>query len=180
MRNLRGLVGLALVLLLASVGFAQEPPETPQPTPEHKELAMWVGDWKGSGEMEPGPFGPGGSMEWTENCSWFSENHLHIVCASKGDGPMGPMKGLAIIGYDAVKKVYTHYGVDSSGWSDLSEGVHVGSEWIFKSEMMVEGNKYHSRFTMNVQSPSKMTFAWEVSADEQDWVTLMDGTSTKQ
>jgi hypothetical protein len=161
------------------VSFAEEPSQ-PQPTAEHKELAMWIGSWSGSGEMKPGPFGPGGPMEWNETCSWFSQPGFHVLCTSKGEGPTGPMKGLGIIGYDPAKQVYTHYGVDNGGWSNFAEGIHSGNTWTFESEETVEGNTFHSRFTMTMESPTKMTFAWEVSQDGKSWTTMMDGTSTKQ
>ena len=56
---------VALALFSSAVGLAEEPMAPPQPTAEHKELGMWVGGWSGTGEMKPGPFGPGGPMSST-------------------------------------------------------------------------------------------------------------------
>ena len=73
-------------------------------------------------------------MNWTEDCDWFGGAGFHVLCKSQGTSPMGPMLGLGIIGYNAGKKVYTHYGVDNNGWSGYSEGTHSGSDWVFQSE----------------------------------------------
>lgn len=171
---------LVVALFLTSAAAAEEPSGPPQPMAEHKELGMWVGTWMGSGELKPGPFGPGGPMNWTEECSWFAGAEFHVVCKSKGEGPMGPVQGLGIVGYDPAKKVYTHYGVDSSGWSGYSEGSRSGDNWAFRSTETIEGKTYHSRFTMVMKSPTEMTFTWEMSEDGETWVAMMDGTSKKK
>ena len=173
-------LGMGLLCFAAGAASAQEAIEAPKPTPEHEALGMWVGTWAGTGEMKPGPFGPGGAMTWTEECSWFGGNKFHVVCKSDGKGPMGPVKGLGIMGYDAEKKVYTHIGVDSSGWQGISEGTHKGNAWTFQSEESMGGKTYHTRFTMKMESPKKMAFSWEMSEDGTTWATMMDGTTEKR
>jgi hypothetical protein len=175
----RWIVGALLIVAVAGVAIAGEQAR-PQPTAEHQELAMWIGTWEGQGEMMPGPFGPAGPMHWTEECKWFGDSKLHIVCTSKGAGPTGPMKGLGIIGYDAEKGIYTHYGVDDSGWAGYSEGTHSGESWTFTSEEMMGGARFHSRFTMTMESPTLMTFTWETSEDGASWTAMMKGSSEKQ
>jgi len=174
---------VVMMALSVSVALAEEAAEAPtpaQPTAEHKELAVWLGSWSGSGEVKPGPFGPGGPMEWTEHCAWFHGVEFHVMCRSEGTGPMGPMNGLGIIGYNPGKKVYTHYGVDDTGWSGYSEGSRSGDTWTFSSEEAFEGKTFRSRFTMKVKSDKQVTFSWDVSEDGESWMTLMDGINTKQ
>ena len=67
------------------------------------------------------------------------------------------MVGLGIIGYNPGKKVYTHYGVDNNGWSGYAEGKRSGDSWTYKSTETVEGNTYHTRFTIKVESPTAVT-----------------------
>ena len=168
-----------LLLLVTVIGTAQEA-AGPQPTAEHKALARWLGTWSGSGEMKPGPFGPGGPMAWTEECTWFGGGEFHVVCTSSGKGPMGPMKGIGIIGYDPEKKAYTHYGVDSSGWAGFSEGQRSGETWTFKSRETMGGKTFDTRFSMKMESPKRMSFTWQVSEDGSTWTTLMDGATEKR
>lgn len=169
----------ASLILVAVVAFAEEP-AAPQPTAEHQALESWTGSWSGEGELKPGPFGAGGPVSWTEECSWFEGGGFHVVCRSQGTGPMGPMKGLGIIGYNPGKMVYTHYGVDSTGWSGFSEGTRNGDTWTFHSEEMMDGATYRSRFIMTMTSAETMTFSWAISEDGSEWTVLMDGISTKK
>jgi len=171
---------IALVVFSSTVGFAQDTPAAPQPSAEHKVLEEWVGSWAGSGEMKPGPFGPGGTMTWTEDCSWFGEGKFHVVCKSEGSGPMGPSIGLGILGYHPDKKVYTHYGVDSTGWAGLSEGTRSGDSWKFTNKDTMGGKTYHGRFEITMVSAKEMRFSWEMSEDGKNWIEMMAGTSKKK
>jgi len=179
MNALKTVAGVSLVLVFALVAVAGDPP-APQPTAEHHELEMWVGTWSGQAEMKPGPFGPGGPMTWTQTCTWFEGGTFHVVCRSEETSPMGPMKGLGIIGYKAEKKVYTHYGVDSSGWSGYAEGTRTGDTWEFQSQETIGDTTFHSRYRMTLVSPNTMEFTWSMSEDGTNWVVMMEGTSEKQ
>lgn len=170
---------MSCLLLVAAPGSAEEAAGAPQPTEEHRALEVFVGEWTGEAEMEPGPFGPGGPTSWTEECSWLGGAGFHVVCESEGSGPMGPMKGIGIIGYDPAKEVYTHYGVDNTGWSGLSEGSVSGDTWTFESEEVMEGETFHSRFAMTMESPTRMAFTWAISEDGESWTEMMSGTSEK-
>ncbi|HOC44132.1 MAG TPA: DUF1579 family protein [Thermoanaerobaculales bacterium] len=179
MNDLKRLVGVVVIVGCAVVAASQEPPVM-QPTAEHKQLEAWIGSWAGSGELKPGPFGPGGPMSWTEDCAWFEGGRFHVVCRSDGTSPMGPMKGLGIVGYNAEKKVFTHYGVDSTGWSGYAEGTRSGSTWTFRADELMGGKVIHGRYTMTLVTPTKMTFSWEMSEDGTSWVVMMDGTTEKK
>ena len=179
MRARGTMLGMVMVVMSAAVAVAQEPP-APQPTEEHKALEAWVGTWSGQGEMKPGPFGPGGAMSWTEECSWFEDGGFHVICRSQGTGAMGESKGIGIIGYHAEKKVYTHYGVDSSGWASYSEGTRTGDTWTLQSEEMMGGMTFFGRATMTMTSPSTMRFTYEMSEDGSTWTVMMEGTTTKR
>ena len=177
----RLLILITLVLTLTSTPITvAEDASAPQPTPEHKELEMWIGSWTGSGEMKPGPFGPGGPMQWAEVCSRFGGSGFHVICNSTGTAPTGPMQGLGILGYHPGKKVYTHYGIDNSGWAGLSDGTRSGDSWTFESEDTMEGKTYHSRFTIMMNSPTEMKFTLEMSEDGKSWTGMMEGISKKK
>lgn len=180
MKLCRRTVAVSFVLLVASPAFAQEAAGAPEPTEEHEVLEMFVGTWNGEGELKSGPFGPGGPMSWTEECSWFGDAGFHVVCRSQGEGPMGPMQGLGIIGYDPAKEVYTHYGIDSTGWAGMSEGTRDGDTWIYESRDTMGDATFHSRMSMTMESPTRMTFTWSMSEDGESWTEMMAGTSEKQ
>lgn len=170
--------GVVAVSLAGSLPLAQAPEGPPKPGPEHQKLSRFVGKWTGKGDMKPSAFGPSGPMTWTESCEWFSGN-FSVVCKSDGNGPMGAVKGLGIISYNPEEKVYTYYGVDSTGWSDLSRGTLDGKVWTFTSTGTMGGKPMHSRFTLTEVSPTKQTFRWEMSEDGKTWNLVMDGESSK-
>jgi hypothetical protein len=130
--------------------------------------------------MKDGPLGPGGSMEWTERCTWYADAGFNVVCKSKGTSPMGASTGLGILGYNPSKKVYTHYGIDSMGWSGYAEGTRSGDTWTFQSTETTEGMTYHSRFTVTIESPTKQRFTWSTSLDGEEWMQMMEGFSKKK
>jgi hypothetical protein len=182
MAIIRLVVWIAVAALAVGLGFAEDPaaPQMPEPTPEHQKLDVWVGEWTGSGELKPGPFGPGGPVSWTEKCAWFGEAGFHVVCKSEGTGPMGPMKGLGIMGYDPAKEAYVHFGVDTHGWMAQSKGTLSDKTWTFHSKETMEGKTFHTRAVMEWVSATKMKFRWEMSEDGETWTILMDGTTEKK
>lgn len=180
MRVRKPVIAVAVVALALTVGYAGEAPEAPKPTPEHQALGQFVGQWEGKGEMKPGPYGPGGPMSWTESCSWFGGSEFHVVCKSEGTGPMGPTKGLGIMGYDPAHGVYTHYGVDTSGWTGHAKGKREDGTWTFNSKETMGDKTFHSRFMMTMESPTRMTFVWQMSEDGETWTTMMEGTTEKK
>jgi hypothetical protein len=179
MKVLKTAFALCVIAATTSVARAEEP-QMPTPTPEHEALEAWVGSWTGTGEIKPGILGPGGEMRWNEECTWFENSRFYVVCESEGSNPMGPVTSLGIIGYDPAKKVYTHYSIDTNGWSAYAEGTHSGDTWTFTSDEVMGGATYHTRATMTMPTPEAVQFNWEVSKDGKTWTLLMDGTSAKK
>ncbi len=179
MRASRLLFGVSLVLAVAAIAGAQEP-AAPQPTAEHEALAAHLGSWSGTGEMKAGPFGPGGTMTWTEECSWFEGSEFHVICRSEGTSPMGPEKSLGVLGYNSEKKVYTHFMVEDTGWSGYAEGTKSGDTWTLRGEETTGGKTYQTRYRMTQVTPEKWEFNWAMSEDGMDWVVVMEGTTEKK
>jgi hypothetical protein len=52
---IRGNMALAVALTLMNgiTAGAQQPVDTPEPSPEHKKLAAFVGTWRDEAEMKP-------------------------------------------------------------------------------------------------------------------------------
>ncbi len=61
---------LVAMLIIATFGFAQNPPQKPTP-PEHKKLEYFAGNWTMEGDMKPSPFGPAGKFTATEHNEWM-------------------------------------------------------------------------------------------------------------
>lgn len=172
-------IGIFVVFgLLVAVVFAQAPSQMPKPGPEQKKLAYYAGTWKSEGEMKASPFGPAGKATTTDHCEWFMGG-FHLVCHSTGRGPIGAMKGLGIIGYNAGEKLYTYYGIDNMGMGSLSKGIVEGNTWTWNGEDKMGGKMIKSRYTIVETSPTAYNFKWETSEDGSTWSAIMEGKTAK-
>lgn len=169
----------AIILCLALVGAAAAQIPSPQPTPEHKALDYFLGTWDSAGEMKASPFGPGGRMTGTETCERLGA--FHVVCRSRGSGPMGSMEGVAVLSYEAASKAYTYYAVNSlMPDAEFARGVRQGSDWRWSSEAKVAGKTIQSSFTIVEQGPSAYSFKWDMMGDGGGKTTIMEGKATRK
>lgn len=179
---MRGMtLAIAVSLVLSSgVALAQAPGEAPKPGPEHKRLGYFVGKWNGEGEMKPNPFMPGGKMSTHDTCEWF-EGGFAVVCRYEGKGPMGPTKGIGIMGYSAEEKVYTYYGLDNTAMVMMSaaRGTEKAGTWVYDDEAKMGGKTMKSRYTIKETSPTSYTFKWEMLGEDGAWQTVLEGKTTK-
>lgn len=158
---------------------AQAPAGPPKPSPENKRLGVFVGKWSGSGEMKPGPWGPGGKTSWTETCEWFAGG-FSVVCHADSKGPMGDSKGLFILGYNADDKEYVYFGIESAmGTPETSRGTVRGSTWSWAGEAKMGGKMVKSKFTIIEESKNTFTFKGESSVDGGPWSVTEEGRSTR-
>ena len=163
--------GLALTL-------AQE--EAPEPSPEHQKLGYFVGNWASEGELKSNPFMPGGKFTNKDTCKWF-EGGFSVVCRSEGNGPMGPSKGLAILGYSTDEKAYTYYGVENGPMTMASvpHGTIDGDTWTYHDEAKMGGQTVKSRYVIKQLSMTRYSFKWEMLGEDGKWQTFMEGQATK-
>ena len=178
---MRKTIAMFAILTLCSGAVAvAQPTAAPKPTAEHQKLGYFVGNWTTAGEMKPSPFGPGGKVSGTDFCEWF-QGHYAVVCRSEGTSPMGPMKGIGIMGYNADEKVYTYYGVDNSpmNMASVPKGTVQGDTWTYTDESMMGGQKVKSRMVLTIASPTSYTMKWEMEQGGK-WTTVMEGTATKK
>ena len=171
-------LGLALTLMNGIVVAAQQPAGTPQPSPEHKKLAAFVGTWKDEAEMKPGPFGPGGKMSLTETCEWFTGG-FSVVCHTDTTGFMGDLKTLTVLTYDREEKVYRFYEFNSTGWSNAAKGTVDGDTWTFDGDSKMGGKRIRTRSTIKLPSPDSATMKSEVSVDGGPMTLFMELKGTR-
>lgn len=179
MRRVQVVLAGAVALAIGSSTLAQ-PPQAPKPGPEHKRLQYFVGKWTGTGEMKPGPMGPGGKVTYNDTCEWF-EGGFSVICRSEGKGPMGPMKSIGILSYHPEEKVYTYYGTDNSGMTmaTVAKGTVSGNTWTYTDESTFGGQKVKIRATITEVSPKEQTFLMEIQGADGKWVPMMESKLTK-
>jgi Protein of unknown function (DUF1579) len=181
MRTLTVAAACIVVALSGPQILAAQGSQPTKPGPEHKRLAFFVGKWKAEGEVKPGPMGPGGKMSSTDTCEWF-EGQYTVVCRYEGSGPMGPSKGLGILGYNTEEKVYTYYGIDNTNMTmaTVPKGTVQGDTWSYTDEATFGGQKVKSRVTLKELSPTSYTFRMEMQGPDGKWVPMMESKNTKQ
>lgn len=173
------LVIFALLIALAVPALAQAPAGPPKPGPEHQKLDYFVGTWTSTADMKPSPFGPGGKASFTEHNEWFP-GKFFVVTHSEGEMPVfGKVKGLATMGYDSEKKMYTYHAVDNMGMQESATGTLDGDTWNWTSEGAFGGKVYKHRYTIKQESPTQYAFKFEQSEDGMNWNTVMEGTAKK-
>jgi len=171
---------IATVLLAVATalrGGEKKPPEPPKPAPEVEKLGYFVGEWTSSGELAESPMGPGGKTTGRDRCQWMAGNFF-VACNMGSRGPLGDVTGLAVMGWDAGRKVYTWSSFNSLGVAETATGtLDAGTgTWTWASDLSPNGKAVKSRYVVFSTSPEGYNFRWESSEDGKTWNVLLRGT----
>jgi len=173
--------GLFLSLFFLAAGAAAQPTAPPKPGPEHEQLKYFVGKWTTEGEMKASPFMPAGKFSSSDNCELFNGG-FYVVCRSDGKNPVGAMHDMGILGYDAMKKLYSYYGISNQmPNADVSEGKKESDAWVYIAMMDdMSGKKIQGRYTITNLTPTGYTSKFETAPEgSKDWTLVMEGKSTR-
>jgi hypothetical protein len=166
-----------LVALLTSVVAAQQPSQAPKPGPEQKRIGYFAGDWNFRGEAKLSPLGPAGKITTTESCAWFTGG-FHLVCHTKGTGPMGASTSQSTMSYDAGRKAYTYHSINSMGSVIFVRGQVDGKVWTWTDDVTMEGKTIKIRATVTEESPT--AYAFKLEAGEGGTMAVVEeGRATK-
>jgi Protein of unknown function (DUF1579) len=173
------ITGLAVLLFSTLFAIAQNPPQMPKPGPEQTNLNFFAGTWTLTGDVKPGPMGPGGKFTGTENIAWMPGGFF-LVSHSQGSSAMGKETGLAVYGYDSEKKVYTYDEFNNMGENVHATGAFDGKTWTWTSDSPMGGKPMKGRFVVTQTSPTAYTFKFDISQDGgANWMPIMDGSGKK-
>jgi len=155
----------ATFIMTFAVGALAQGPQMPKPGPEHQRLHYYVGEWKSEGAMKPSAYGPG---------------DFFLVLESEGTGPMGPVKEVAVIGYDSNRKTYTFDQFSTRGEHGTATATVSGDMWTWVTpEVDMGGKKVKGRFTIKEVSPTEYTYKYDTSVDGGAWTNALEGKATK-
>jgi len=170
---------LSFLFIVLTAGSMQAQMQAPQPAPETKNLAYFIGSWTVDSDLKPGPMGPGGKITGTETWDWM-DGHFFIVGHSSMSGVMGSSSGLAVMGYNSDEKKYHYNEFDSVGEAENATGDFDGTVWTWSSDEHFGGQTMKGRYTAKEVSPTSYAFKFELSPDGSSWTTVMEGTATKK
>lgn len=169
---------LCFAVLMFAALFAQAQMPMPKPAPELKKLDYFVGHWTETGDMKPGPMGPGGKFMGQDTVKWMDGGFFQVDEGSF-DGAMGKGSEVAYFGYDADKKQYTYNAFNSMGEHEVATGSVEGDTWNWYADENMGGQSMKGHYWVKMTSPNSYDFKFEVSQDGSNWTTVMDGKATK-
>lgn len=103
-----------------------------QGSPEQKRLDAMVGRWRVEVDLKATPLTQAAKATGTEECEWFAGRH--VVCRSEAKGPAGSYSQMRTFSYNAARKAFSVYAVDSLGTALLAHGPASGDTWTFTTE----------------------------------------------
>jgi hypothetical protein len=176
----RSVCAVLLFLMTVTLLLAQNSPAPPKPAPEMERVKYFLGTWNESGTMQPGPMGPGGKFTGTSHNEMGLGGFFMIAHSTfNATGMSGT--GVAYMGYDANKKVYTYDEFSSMGEAEHSTGNVNDKTWTWTNENDMGGQKFTGRFTLVQTSATSYNMKYEYSTDGGGtWKLIMEGTGTKQ
>ncbi len=176
-----GVIALSFLCLVGGTAAFAQAGGPPKPGPEHAKLGYFVGTWQSEGVMNAGPLGPGGKMTSMDTCEWFDKKFA-VVCNYEGMGPMGPTKGIVILTYEPMEKVYSYYGLGNDGQVMLTvpRGTLDKGTWTYLDESMMGGQMMKTRYVIRETSPTSQAWKWELQGEGGTWTTIAEGKSTKK
>jgi len=168
-------VSVVMMLLVAIAAQAQT-----APTPEHKKMGVWVGDWTEEGKNEATPYGVmAGTTKGTISCEWF-EGEYQVVCNGESSELGGKTKSLFILTYSMEKKQYLGLHMTSSGDFSMPIGKVDGSVWTINDSIAAAGKTYQFRVVFNFASADEYTVRAEYSEDGKNWKLAGEGKGVKK
>jgi len=177
----RALLFLPLLATLANSALAQSAASRPQPAPENRQLAVFLGIWKDEAVFSPSPISLAGKMTLIQTCDWF-QGGFSLVCHTDTTGFMGEINSVTIIAYDVQAKQYTHFELNSLGYAAISKGSFDAGLWTFTRAYTTGGKTFKIRSTIKLPTADTALMSSEVSVDGGPWSPIMElkGTRIKQ
>ena len=171
-------------LSLLAAAFVMTPAlsaDFPALAPELKALDVQNGHWLYHGTTNAD--GKAGTFTWDEHCSW-SSNKLFLMCSFDNDWSGTKVQTLVVDSWNTQDKSYWHYeffAVGSSGASPFSSQMTIaGNTWTELGENDEDGKKTFDRISYVYTSPTEVKVKIEVSPDQKQWQTILNGTGAKQ
>src|SRR3989441_10217531 len=170
-------IALATFLMTFAGGALAQAPQMPKPGPEHQRLHYYVGEWKSEGAMKASAYGPGGTSTVTNHNRMLGD--FFLVLESEGTGPMGPVKEVAVMGYDSNRKTYTFDQFNGRGGHGTGTATVSGDTWTGPTpEVDMDGQKVKGRFTLKEVWRTEITYMENPHPDGGGWTNALGGKAT--
>ncbi|MBX3437027.1 MAG: DUF1579 domain-containing protein [Planctomycetaceae bacterium] len=164
-------------LRAASISFAQDIPELPQPQKEHAWLERFVGEWTSTAEAKMGPGEPKFESTGTQKARMLGGFWM----ISEGEAAMMDVTihSILTVGYDPAKKQYIGTWTDSCNdhlWHYTGKVSEDGRTLTLDARgpnFAAPGTSANYRETIEFQNDDHYTFSSSVELEEGKWFTFM-------
>lgn len=125
-------------VLLALLGFvapisAQDRPQVPESSPEHKRLDYYAGDWLVHGKGNSG-------QEFTrKHHAYWLEGGFFLISHDEWKSPLDDGAELTVMGYDPDEKMYTFHAFNSEAEDIFATCAVNGKVWSCTSNQKLDG-----------------------------------------
>jgi Protein of unknown function (DUF1579) len=141
------------------------------PSPECRNLHLFVGKWNTEGETRASEDTPATKVAFVDTYEWLPGKFFLV---HRADGQIGneELSTIEFIGYDASSQMYSCHSFDSHGNADLFQANLRDRTWTIEGES--------ARFTgLFSNTGNILTGQWEQSSDGLNWLPWMDVKLTK-
>lgn len=152
--------------------------EMPKPTVAHQKLERIAGNWTGEEKMLPSPWDPKGGTATAKITSQLALSGF-VVTGDYQQIREGTctFEGHSVWMYDPAQSAFLLYWWDSMGQlPNIFKGNFDGDTLT----MTCVDHQGHSRLTWTYTSTTSMRSKMEMSQDGQRWMTLFEGSYTRQ
>ncbi len=177
-------IATLLCLVVCSTAIAQEAPQFPEPTEQHKWLEKFVGDWESESKGSMGEGQP--EMKCTGSMKSRMLGGFWVVSEMKADMMGTPMNGVQTIGYDVEKKQYIGTWVDSMFghmWHYKGSVSDDGATLTLEAEgpnFMQPGESTLFRDIYEFKSKDHIVATSQMQTADGEWVTFLVGQVTRK
>jgi len=156
----------------------------PALAPQLKALDVQSGHWVYQGTTIDSTTGKTGNFTWDEHCSWSSDK-LFLMCSFDNDWSGEKVQSLVVDTWNAQDQAYWHYeffSVGAPGGKPFASKMTIqGNTWTELGEDDdAQGKKSYDRISYVYTSPTQVKVKIEISPDQKQWKTVLDGAGTKQ
>lgn len=156
-----------------------------EPIQELKKLDYFAGTWRLEGEVKENPMSPGGKLIETDHNEWMEGGFFLVVRSEFTISNEKKATGVAYLGYDPDKRVYTYDEFNSMGEAIHSRGALDGDTWIWNGERKdgerkTDARMVKTRWVVKIHTTDAYDFKFETSTDGAYWQTIVEGKASKQ
>lgn len=165
---------LAFITVGINLVTAQSSSESQLP---RERLNYFAGTWNIEIHMKTGALNSRAYFA-TERNEWVPDHSL-LLSRPEGEAAISA-GGLAVMGYNVAKNMYTYHIVKTSGDAEDLRGTVDGRTWTWTSDRVRAGAQTPmTRITMKEISSSLYTLRVETSLENGGWSTVLEGNAKK-